>query len=88
MRVEFHRSAFKHGLDRDAILHGLEHALAVIALDPATDPPRILAIGPDCAGNLLEVVWLELDDGIEMVIHAMPLRPAFYALLSTQGEQP
>lgn len=88
MRVEFHRSAFKHGLDRNTILHGLENALTIIELEPAADPPRILAIGPDPAGNLLEIVWLELDDGAEMVIHAMPLRPAFHALLPTQGDQP
>ena len=84
--MEFHRSAFKHGLNRNTILHGLEHALTIIELDPAADPPRILAIGPDGAGNLLEIVWLELDGGTEMVIHAMPLRPAFHALLPTQGE--
>ena len=86
--MEFHRSAFKHGLDRDAILHGLEHALVVIELEPAADPPRILAIGADPAGNLLEIVWLELDGGAEMVIHAMPLRPAFHALLPTRGDSP
>ena len=88
MRVEFHRSAFKHGLDCNAILHGLEHALIVIELEPAADPPRILAFGADRAGNLLEIVWLELDGGAEMVIHAVPLRPAFYALLPTQGDSP
>ena len=88
MRAEFHRSAFKHGLNRNAILHGLEHALTVIELDPSADPPRVLAIGADRAGNLLEIVWLELDGGTEMVIHAMPLRLSFYALLPPQGEQP
>ena len=41
----------------------------------------MLAIGPDPAGNLLEIIWLELDGGVELVIHAMPLRTAFYALL-------
>lgn len=71
-----------------AILHGLEHALTIIELEPATDPPRILAIGADPAGNLLEIAWLELDDGAKMVIHSMPLRPAFHALLPTQDDQP
>jgi len=88
LRVEFHRSAFKHGLDRNTILHALEHALTIIELAPAADPPRILAIGADPAGNLLEIVWLELDGRAEMVIHAMPLRPAFHALLPTQRDQP
>ena len=86
--MEFYRSAFKHGLDRDTILHGLEHALVVVELEPAADPPRVLAIGADRAGNLLEIVWLELDGGAQMVIHAMPLRPAFHALLPAPGDQP
>ena len=86
--MEFYRSAFKHGLDRDAILHALEHALVVVELEPAADPPRVLAIGADRAGNLLEIVWLELDGGAQMVIHAMPLRPAFHALLPVPGDQP
>ncbi len=33
------------------------------------------------AGNLLEVIWLELADDLNLVIHAMPLRPAFNHLL-------
>lgn len=41
----------------------------------------MLAIGPDPAGNFLEVIWLELADDVELVIHAMVLRPTFYELL-------
>lgn len=55
-RGEFARSAFKHGLDREAI----EHARA----------PQVLAIGPDVAGNLLEIIWLESEMS-DVVIHAM-----------------
>ena len=47
---------------------------------------KALAIGPDPAGNLLEVIWVELDLGVELVIHAMPLRPRFYDLLPDPGE--
>ncbi len=36
---------------------------------------------PDSSGNLLEVIWLDLDDGHHLVIHAMSLRPIFYGLL-------
>ena len=39
----------------------------------------MLAIGPDRAGNLLEIIWLELGDE-RLVIHAMKLRPTFYDL--------
>ena len=79
--MEIHRSARKHGIDDGTILHAIDHAIVVVDLEPEADPPRVLAIGPDAAANLLEIVWLELSDGVQPVIHAMPLRPSFYALL-------
>jgi len=65
--------------DDDSIDHALAHAVAVVDLEPDADPPRVLAIGPDRAGNLLEIIWLELGDE-RLVIHAMKLRPTFYDL--------
>ena len=79
--MEIHRSARKHGADDDTIRHAFDHAIVVVELEPEADPPRVLAIGPDRAGNLLEIIWLEFADGIELVIHAMPLRASFYDLL-------
>ena|GEM_PF-877333 len=70
--MEVHRSAHKHGIDEAAILHALDHALTVIDLEPDADPPKVLAIGPDRAGNLLEIIWLELADNVELTIHACP----------------
>ena len=61
------------------------HALTVIDLEADSDPPKVLAIGPDRAGNLLEVIWLEFADDAELVIHAMRLRTLFYDLLSRDG---
>jgi hypothetical protein len=84
--VEIHRSARKHNVADVSILHAVRNSLAVIDLEPEADPPKVLAIGPDPAGNLLEVIWLELADDIDLVIHAMPLRPKFYDLLAETGE--
>lgn len=84
--VEIHHTARRHGIDDETIRHALSHALTIIDLEPDADPPKVLAIGPDHAGNLLEIVWLELADGFELVIHAMPLRQTFYALLRPPGE--
>lgn len=64
----------------------LDHALTVIDLDPDADPPKVLAIGPDWAGNLLEIIWLELADDVNLVIHAIPLRLAFYDLRAQTRE--
>lgn len=80
--MEIHRSARKHGVDGEAIAHAVDHAIVVVDLEPDADPPRALAIGPDRAGNLLEIIWLEFENG-PIVIHAMALRRAFYPLLPT-----
>lgn len=84
--MEIHRSARKHGISDVAVLHALDHALTVIDLEPDADPPKVLAIGPDHAGNLLEIIWLELAEDVDLVIHAMPLRPTFYELLPQSRE--
>jgi len=65
----------------DAISHAVDHALVVVDLGPDAGPPRALAIGPDQAGNLLEIIWLEFLDRPPIVIHAMALRRTFYDLL-------
>lgn len=84
--MEIHRSARKHGVGDDAIAHAVEHALVVVDLEPDADPPRVLAIGPDRAGNLLEIIWLELPERTPIVIHAMPLRRAFRDLLPRETD--
>lgn len=79
--MEVHRSARKHDVGDGAIAHAIDHALVVVDLEPDADPPRVLAIGPDDAGNLLEIIWLEFLDRASIVIHAMPVRRTFYDLL-------
>ena len=49
-------------------------------------PPKVLAIGPDHVGNLLEIIGLDLADDVNLVIHAMPLRPANHDLLPQTRE--
>ncbi|MDE0236252.1 MAG: hypothetical protein OXN95_03385 [bacterium] len=79
--MEIHSAARKHGYSDQAILHAIRYAVTIVDLEPDTDPPRTLAIGPDQHGNLLEVIWLDLDAGSQLVIHAMALRPLFHHLL-------
>ena len=83
--VEIHRSAHKHGINDTAIRHALEHAITVFDLEPEADPPKVFTIGPDSTGNLLEIIWLELEE-VNLVIHAMYLRPQFYDLLPQSPE--
>jgi hypothetical protein len=77
--VEIHRSARKHGVADDDIVHAIDHALAVE--DIGEDPDRWLVLGPDRAGNLLEVVVLITTTGAQLAIHAMPMRAIYERLL-------
>lgn len=79
--MDIHEAAHRHEVSEDDVRHAVAHAITVVDLDPDADPPKVLAIGPDTAGNLLEIIWLELDDNRELVIHAMALRRTFFDLL-------
>lgn len=79
--MEVHRSARRHGIDDQDIRHAIEHPVVVSDIDPDADPPKALVIGPDRAGNLLEVVVLTLAGDKLLVIHAMPLRRKYRDLL-------
>ncbi len=71
-RVKIHGSARKHRADDEDILHAIDHGLAFE--DVGEDPDRWLLIGPDTAGNLLEVVVMITTEGNQIVIHAMLVR--------------
>src|SRR3954465_13167514 len=61
--------------------HALRHAHVVEEL--AEDPVRYLVLGPDRAGNLLELVVLDRPQG-PAIIHAMAMRPQYRGLLSRE----
>jgi hypothetical protein len=81
--VEVHRSARKHGVADEDALHAAGRFLVAYPLDDEDQdgPHRELRLGPDRAGNLLEIMVLLLDDGDELLIHAMPMRPRYRDLL-------
>ena len=79
--MEIHRSARKHEVTDRQVHHALDHARLVADLDDGTTPARTLVLGPDPAGNLLELIVLHFDDGRDMVIHAMPMRRQYESLL-------
>ena len=79
--MDIHRSARRHGLADDDIRHAIEHPLVVVDLEPEADPPKLLLLGPDVAGNLLEVIILLLANDRSLAVHAMPVRKGYLALL-------
>jgi hypothetical protein len=65
--------------------HAVRHSLYEAEIDDDEPPWRVLYLGPDRAGNLLEVVAVERDDGTELAIHAMRMRSSYRALLPEEA---
>lgn len=82
IRVEIYASARRHGIADDDILHAVEHAVAIGEQDDA----KVLYLGPDSAGNLLEVVSVAREDGSEVIIHAMRMRSKYEPFLHGEGD--
>lgn len=76
--MEILRSALRHGIPGKDILHAVNHAITVEQV--GEDPVRWLVLGPDRAGNLLELVVMDRPAG-PAVIHAMPMRSQYRRLL-------
>ena len=74
-------SALRHGLTREVISHAYDMAVDGVVLDPDHDPPKFLVIGPDKAGNLLELIGGDLESGEQVIWHAMKYRPQHWKLV-------
>ena len=79
--MDIFASARKHGVDDSDIRHAVEQAVGV----GEQEDGKVLYLGPDRAGNLLEIVSVVRDDGTEIVIHAMRVRRGYESLLRQKG---
>jgi hypothetical protein len=75
--MEIHSSARKHGIADEDIRHAVDNAMST---DAQQDDTR-LYLGPARDAELLEVVTIARDDGSELAIHAMRMRPKYRRLL-------
>lgn len=75
--MEIHPSARKHGIADEDIHHATANAMSI---DEQEDDTR-LYLGPARNAELLEVVTIVRDDGSELAIHAMKMRPKYRRLL-------
>jgi hypothetical protein len=71
---QIHETALKHGVSDLDIHHAYAHSIALFEIDHESFEIKILIVGPDSAGNLLEVIALEIEDNSLLIIHAMKLR--------------
>jgi hypothetical protein len=84
--VEVHPSARKHGVKDADIDHAVEFYLYRDEYEADEPPTRILYLGPNRAGNMLEVVVIEHDDGSELAIHAMKMQPRYWCRVFPGGD--
>lgn len=74
--MEIADRARRHGVADDDIRAAVSVPLRLVR----QGDDRVLVIGADTAGRLLEVVVVDPDED-PIAIHAMPLRPKFYQYL-------
>ncbi len=79
--LEIHETALKHDVSELDIRHACSNSSDIFELDQESYEIKILIIGPDSAGNLLEVIGLEIDNHSLLIIHAMKIRKSVMHLL-------
>jgi hypothetical protein len=65
------RSARKHGISDDDMLHAYRNPIRAFAVDDL-----LMLVGPDRAGRLPEIGVADAD-AIDFIVHAMPARPKY-----------
>ena len=81
-RIRWARSATKHRVSKKRIRHVFENCLVILKEDPpvshqSAQATRLVFLGPDPTGAVLEVIAVETAQENLMVIHAMDLRPRY-----------
>lgn len=77
--VEISRSAHRHGIATEDIVHAWENAIRLVEYDYRGNE-RLLVIGPNRAGDMLELVAVPADAPAR-IIHADRLQPSRYDFL-------
>lgn len=66
------QSAYKHGVRRVDLLHTFRNPVRAELLDDGL----VMLSGADTSGGLLEVGYVETEDG-PLIVHAMPARSKY-----------
>ena len=77
--IEFNLSAFKHGLTEENIRYVLNYPCYEGPLEG--DEEKILVIGFDDSGRLLEILYNIIDNKLINVFHAMKCQNIYFHLL-------
>ena len=84
--LEIHKTALKHGVSTLDIHHATSHAIQTFQYFDEWDRKRILTIGPDRSGNMLELIATVRSDQTARIFHAMKIRPKFQNLINQRND--
>lgn len=88
MELEIRPSALKHGTTGESIAHAVTYPLLVDDEFETGDSSKVLVLGPDTAGNILEVIGeFDADDDVLSIFHAMPARTGYLRMLEGKEQQ-
>jgi len=82
--IEFNQAAFKHGIAEADIRWAFFHYRYDGPIEDMDN--KFIRIGFDRSGNLLEIMYNEIDEHNFNVFHAMKCRSIYYPLLNRRKE--
>jgi uncharacterized DUF497 family protein len=85
LKIEFNRTAFKHGITKQDIRFAIDTAIYDAAIDDDGADNKFLIVGFDSNVNLLEVMYNVIDEDTINVFHAMRCRKQFLHLIRAKG---
>ena len=84
--VQVAESSFRHGVSEVDIRHAQNQAIRIFEYFDESDKQRILMVGPDRSGNMLELIATICSDQTMRIFHAMKLRPKFEVLITERKD--
>ena len=77
--IEFNKSAFKHSISEDEMRWAFYNSCYDGPIEEMEN--KFLRLGFDKSGNLLEIMYNEIDDNNINVFHVMKCRKIYHELL-------
>jgi hypothetical protein len=81
MQLSVRSSALKHGITVKSIEHAVTFCVLVDEEFEGSESPKVLVLGHDQAGNIIEVIGIVDKDDLFTVFHAMPARTGYINML-------
>jgi len=80
-KIEYNRSAFNHHINKEDIQWAFFHYRYDGPIENFEN--KYIRIGFDRTGNLLEIMYNEIDEHTVNIFHAMKCRSIYYPLVNT-----